>query len=269
MDALQPLRQFFSNFDADGRVVRSRPVGGGMGSYLRVFSGNLMNGRADPEAFVDLVRRCDADLVAVQELSPEQARALGRVFPHGRLEPARDFTGMGIVARHPAEFDRVPLAFRDARIARLEPAHWPALTGALEIVNVHIASPAWGTQAWSRFVCRRAQSRGLLEYLDRSPEQARAVLGDFNATPAWPLYRVVAEQLEDLARTHARNRGAKPARTWARWVGGPPLLRIDHCFGCGVRVDDFQVVAIRGSDHSGLVVDLSVEERVAFETPDR
>jgi endonuclease/exonuclease/phosphatase family metal-dependent hydrolase len=176
---------------------------------------------------------------------------------------------MGIVARHPAEFDRVPLAFRDARIARLEPAHWPALTGALEIVNVHIASPAWGTQAWSRFVCRRAQSRGLLEYLDRSPEQARAVLGDFNATPAWPLYRVVAEQLEDLARTHARNRGAKPARTWARWVGGPPLLRIDHCFGCGVRVDDFQVVAIRGSDHSGLVVDLSVEERVAFETPDR
>ena len=36
----------------------------------------------------------------------------------------------------------------------------------------------------------------------------------------------------------------------------PPLLRIDHCFGSGVRVDDFQVVAIRGSDHSGLVVDL-------------
>jgi endonuclease/exonuclease/phosphatase (EEP) superfamily protein YafD len=36
-----------------------------------------------------------------------------------------------------------------------------------------------------------------------------------------------------------------------------------------VRVDDFQVVAIRGSDHSGLVVDLSVEERVASETPDR
>jgi len=231
-----------------------------MGSHLRVFSGNLMNGRADPEAFADLVRHSDADVVAVQELSPEQARALDRVLPHGRLEPARNFNGMGIAVRHPAKFDRVPLAGRDARIARLDPADWPALTGALEIVNVHIAAPTWCMNDWFRILRRRVQIRGLLEYLDRTPGQTRAVLGDFNATPAWPVYRVVAKRLEDLALTHARSRGAKPARTWARWIGGPPLLRIDHCFGCGVRVDDFQVVAIRGSDHSGLVVDLSVEE---------
>ncbi len=228
-----------------------------------------MNGRADPEAFADLVRHSGADVVVAQELSPEQARALGSVFRHGRLEPARDFTGMGIAVRYPAEFDRVPLAVRDARIARLESAHWPTLTGALEIVNVHIASPAWGLQALARFRNRRAQSRGLIEYLDGTPGRSRAVVGDFNATPAWPLYRVIAGRLEDLALTHARSRGAKPAGTWARWVGGPPLLRIDHCFGSGVRVDDFQVVAIRGSDHSGLVVDLSVEERVVSVTPDR
>jgi len=221
-----------------------------------------MNGGADPEALVDLVRGSDADVVAVQELSPEQARALGRVFSHGRLEPARDFTGMGIATRHPAEFDRVPLAFRDARTARLDPANWPALTAALDIVNVHIASPTLGKRGWTRLARRRAQARDLLEYLDRTPGQTRALLGDFNATPAWPLYRSVARRLEDLALTHARSRDAKSARTWARWVGGPTLLRIDHCFGCGVRVDDFQVVAIRGSDHSGLVVDLSVEERV-------
>jgi len=232
-----------------------------MGPHLRVFSGNLMNGRADPEAFADLVRGSDADVVVVQELSPEQARALARVFPDGRLEPARDFTGMGVAVRHPAEFDRVPLACRDAWTARLDPAHWPKLTGALEIVNVHIASPAMGPHEWSRFQLRRAQARGLLEYLDRIRGQTCAVIGDFNATPAWPLYRMITGRLEDLALTHARSRGAKPARTWARWVGGPPLFRIDHCFGHGVRVDDFQVVAIRGSDHSGLVVDLSVEDR--------
>jgi endonuclease/exonuclease/phosphatase family metal-dependent hydrolase len=228
-----------------------------------------MNGRADPEAFADLVRHSGADVAVVQELSPEQACALGSVFRHGRLEPARDFTGMGIAVRYPAEFDRVPLAFRDARIARLESAHWPALTGAFEIVNVHIASPAWSPRALTRFRIRRAQSRGLIEYLDGTPGRSRAVVGDFNATPAWPLYRMVAGRLEDLALTHARSRDAKPARTWARWVGGPPLLRIDHCFGSGVRVDDFQVVEIRGSDHSGLVVDLSVEKRVDPEPPDR
>ena len=239
-----------------------------MGSHLRVFSGNLMNGRADPGAFADLVRQSDADVAVVQELSPEQAHALGSVFRHGRLEPARNFTGMGIAVRHPAEFDRVPLAFRDARIARLESAHWPTLTAALEIVNVHMASPGLGPQALTRFGIRRAQGRGLIEYLDGAPGRPRAVLGDFNATPAWPLYRMVAGRLEDLALTHARSRGARPQRTWARWVGGPPLLRIDHCFGCGVRVDDFQVVAIQGSDHSGLVVDLSIEDRVNSEVHD-
>jgi len=228
-----------------------------------------MNGRADPEALADLVRASGADVAAVQELSPEQARALGRVFPHGRLEPSRDFMGLGIALRHPAEFDRVALPCRDARIARLDPAHWPALTAGLEIVNVHIASPRWGVRAWSQFRRRRDQSRGLVEYLDRTTGRPRAVLGDFNATPAWPLYRVFARRLEDLAQTHARSRGAKPARTWARWVGGPPLLRIDHCFGSGVRVDDFQVVAICGSDHSGLVVDLSIEACAASDNQDR
>jgi endonuclease/exonuclease/phosphatase (EEP) superfamily protein YafD len=85
------------------------------------------------------------------------------------------------------------------------------------------------------------------------------VLGDFNASPAWPVYRKVAKRLEDLAVTHARIRSARPARTWARWVGGPRLFRIDHCFGHGVAVDAFSVVEIRGSDHSALVVDLSVD----------
>jgi endonuclease/exonuclease/phosphatase family metal-dependent hydrolase len=236
-----------------------------MGSHLRVFSGNLMNGGADPEAFAELVRSSEADIVAVQELSPEQALALESVLPHGRLEPARDYTGMGILARHPADFDRVPLECRDARTARLDPAHWPALISALEIVNVHIISPTWYKHGWSRLGRLREQLRAFLEYLDQGGRQTRAVIGDFNATPVWPLYQLIAERLEDLALTHAKSLSAKPARTWTCWVGAPPLLRIDHCFGSGVRVDDFQVVSIRGSDHSGLVVDLSIEERA---TPD-
>jgi len=234
-----------------------------VGCHLRIFSGNLMNGRADPAAFADLVRSSGADVVVVQELAPEQARALAEVFPHGRYEPGRDFKGMGIGVRHPAQFGRVPLAYRDARIVRLDPTRWPTLPHALEIVNVHIASPGPGARVRTRLRHRRAQMRGLLDYLESAPVRSRAVLGDFNATPAWPLYRAIARRLEDLALRHAQSSGTKPARTWARWVGGPPLLRIDHCFGSGVRVDDFRVVAIRGSDHSGLVVDLSLDAGAA------
>jgi endonuclease/exonuclease/phosphatase (EEP) superfamily protein YafD len=232
-----------------------------------VFSANLMNGAADAEAFADLVRSSAADVVVAQELAPEQARALDRVLPHGRLEPARDFTGMGIALRNPANIDRVPLAYRDARTACLDPRHWPALRRALEIVNVHIASPTWGRPIVARIQRRREQGRGLLRYLDETRGRTCAVIGDFNATPAWPLYREVAQRLEDLALSHARRRGAKPARTWARWVGGPALLRIDHCFGCGVHADDVQVVPIRGSDHCGLIVDLTLAEAEAARAP--
>ena len=233
-----------------------------MGSHLRGFSGNLKNGEADPEAFVDLLEACKADVVAVQELAPNQAEALGRTFPHGRLEPSCDHMGMGLVLRHPAEFDRVPLGYRDARVARLECEHWPALTRPLEIVNVHIASPTAGP-GFAPFPIRRVQTRVLCDYLDRTRGVIRAVLGDFNATPAWPVYQNLAKRLEDLAVTHARIRSTRPARTWARWIGGPRLFRIDHCFGHGVAVDDFSVVEIRGSDHSGLVVDLSIDAAAA------
>jgi endonuclease/exonuclease/phosphatase family metal-dependent hydrolase len=223
-----------------------------------LISANLKNGAADPEAFVDLLEACKADVVAVQELAPNQAETLGRAFPHGRLEPSPDHLGMGIALRHPAELDRVPLSYRDAHIARLDSEHWPALTHPLEIVNVHIASPTWGP-GFIQFPRRRVQTRLLCDYLDRTRGTIRAVLGDFNASPIWPVYRHLARRLEDLAVTHSQTRSAKPARTWARWVGGPPLFRIDHCFGHGVAVDDFSVVAIRGSDHSALVVDLSVD----------
>ena len=229
-----------------------------MGSHLRLFSGNLKNGGADPEAFMDLLEACRPDVVVVQELAPSQADALGRVFPYGVLEPAADHLGLGIALRHPAQFDRVPLVYRDARVARLDAKHWPALTHPLEIVNVHIASPTWGP-GFVQFPRRRVQTRLLCDYLDRTRDCVRVVLGDFNASPVWPVYRKIAQRLEDLAVNHARVQSTKPARTWARWVGGPRLFRIDHCFGHGVVVDDFSVVEIRGSDHSGLVVDLSVD----------
>jgi endonuclease/exonuclease/phosphatase family metal-dependent hydrolase len=229
-----------------------------MGFHLRVFSGNLKNGAADPDAFADLVQSYGADIVAVQELGHDQADALNRVFPHGRLEPSHDYTGMGIALRNPGSLDRVTLAYRDARIARIDPEHWPDLHRPLEIVNVHIASPTIG-YGLSGILRRRAQIRQLCGYLDATAGRTRIALGDFNATPTWPAYRAIRARLEDLAVSYARQRHERPARTWTRWVGGTPLFRIDHCFGHGVAVNGFEVVAIQGSDHSGIVADLSVK----------
>lgn len=229
-----------------------------MGTHLRLFSGNLLNGGADPQALANLVRDNQIDVAAIQEMDHQQAEALSLVLPYGELEPATDFTGMGIALRRPAEIDRVSLVHRDARIARLSPEDWPELDRPIEVMSIHITAPH-SLPFWKQLARRRAQMRGLLDYLQASPDRPRAVVGDFNASPIWPVYRRMAEVLEDLALTHAHRTGTRPAATWpARGRIGRCLLRIDHCFGHAVEVQDLQVIEIPGSDHDGLLIDLSV-----------
>src|SRR5512134_2185567 len=79
-----------------------------------------MNGGADPAAFAELVRETGAEVVAAQELAPEQADALARVLGHGQLDPRRDYRGMGIRLARPAALPR--RARRAARPARLAAA---------------------------------------------------------------------------------------------------------------------------------------------------
>jgi len=227
-----------------------------MGTPLRILSANLQNGGARPEAFAELVETCGPDAVVVQELAPEQADALARVLPHGELAPDRTHTGMGIALRRPARLARLPLAHRSAHLAALEPADWPELSRPVEIVNVHILAPHCHP-AWAQPWRRRRQLQALLAHVEADPERARAVVGDFNATPIWPVYRRLARSLEDLALAHARARGTRPARTWPRWRGAP-LLRIDHCFGSGLVVESFEVVDLPGSDHYAIVVDTTL-----------
>lgn len=230
-----------------------------MASALRLITANLLNGRASAEALAGLVQSAAADVVAVQELGWEQAEALSSVLPHGRLEPADDYSGMGLALRHPAaSLSRLALPYRDARIARLEPAAWSALERPLEIVNVHFAAPT--ARPWRRHLAyRRAQLAGLHRHFDAQPDAARALVGDFNATPLWPVYRSLAARFDDLPARHARERGAPLRATWPAWLPRGPLLRIDHCFGHALEVASARAVPLPGSDHLALVVDLRVK----------
>jgi endonuclease/exonuclease/phosphatase family metal-dependent hydrolase len=230
-----------------------------MGGVLRVLSANLWNGAADPEGFAALVRGLDADVACVQELTAAQAEALSEVLPHGRLDPDDQHRGLGIALRRPGAVRCIPLPCRDARVTELVPADWPGLEAPVEIVNVHIASPTARPLRRQPGV-RRGQLRALLAYLDAGPPRPRAVLGDFNATPVWPVYRRMASRLRDVALEHARARGRRPARTWPRWRWwpGPQLLRIDHCFAQELRVEDCEVLPVAGSDHCALRVDFAL-----------
>lgn len=233
-----------------------RPLPGAERPF-RIVSANLWNGAAEPEAFANLMVRLEADAVATQELAPEQADALARVFPHGLLEPSRDYTGMGIALREPARLRRLKLPHRDARIADIRCERPSGAHVELELVNVHVRAPHW-VPGVRTLMQRAGQLRGLLRHIAAAPHRRRVLVGDLNATPMWPVYRRLAARLSDAAVLAARRHGRTVQPTWGPWSGSPRLLRIDHALVHGVAVEDFQVVPIEGGDHCAIVVDVAM-----------
>jgi endonuclease/exonuclease/phosphatase (EEP) superfamily protein YafD len=221
-------------------------------------SANLLAGAAEAEAFAALAARLAADVVVVQELAPGQAEALAERFPYGLLAPrGGDYDGGGIALARPAPVETLPLAERDAYRAVLEPGTWPQLDAPLEILGVHLYAPH--AHRGLGLLRRPSQLRNLLAELERpSPPAGRVLIGDFNATPLWPVYRRVAARMEDAARTVARRERRWPRRTWGLNPGGRALLRIDHAFVEGVVPERFQVVPVSGSDHRAVVLDVAV-----------
>ena len=228
-----------------------------MGRLLRVLSANLWNGRADAQAFADLVVALAADVVAVQEVTPDQAEALASALPYGEIEPSWDHNGMGIALRRPATHSKIELHRRPARVAMLSPDDWPQLERPVEIVNLHISAPHL-LFPYVGLAARRIQMRDFDAHFAGIDDAARVLVGDLNSTPMWPAYKRVASQFTDVAVAVAQLRGRSVEPTWGPWAGSPRVLRIDHGFIHGLRAEEFQVVEIVGSDHSAIVMDLTL-----------
>lgn len=224
-----------------------------IGPSLRILSANLANGRADAQAFADLVERVEPDVVTVQELAPAQAEALARVLPFGKLEPALDHNGLGIALRSPGSVRPLPLPYRSAFVAELT---GPDEEG-IEVLNVHLAAPHVHPVT-QRVRDRRGQLRQILAHLDATPRRRRVLAGDLNSTPLWPAYRRLRARFDDAAVDAARRAGRRPGRTWGPWAGSVRLLRIDHVLVRGLAPLESRVLPLRGSDHSALVVDLGL-----------
>ena len=231
-----------------------------MARTIRVFSGNLWWGQADPDGLVALIRDHAIDVFAAQELGFENAEAIASELPYGCLEPDPTYHGMGIALRHPGKYERIPLHYRDARRAELHPAEWPGLDRAIDLVNVHFQAPH-SLRPFPPPWVRWRQIRGLERFFAENPAGARAVVGDCNASPIWPLYRRLARRLRDGALDVARREGRRPEATWGPKPESARLLRIDHAFVAGLEVERFRVLPIPGSDHSGILMECRPEAR--------
>lgn len=232
-----------------------------LGKAFRILSANLKSGGADPEAFVNLVASLSVDVLAVQELSFEQAEPLAELFEYGEIDPSDHYIGRALLCRYPVNVQRIPMTWGFGQTVRLETKHWNHVSGPVEIVNLHIAAPHMVTPKPGP-VLRWHQAREIDAYLEQAdreqePVSARLMVGDFNSTPGWPWYQRMSSRFSDAPAAFAAKSGAPTKPTWGPKPGGRKLLRIDHGFTEGLEIEGVEVLEIAGSDHSALVMDLT------------
>lgn len=220
---------------------------------VRVLTANLRGRRLDLAAFARVLDDVDPDVVAVQEASADTAALVTGRFDHHRIEVYSQQLRGGIAMRFPATFERLPFGDRSAWSATVEPADWGDPGRHLQLLAVHVSNPVQQPM-WRSLSARRMQLGTIEEHLTslaRNDRPVVAVLGDFNASPAWPLYRRMSDRLTDAAVA-----AGTASRTWRPNGWGPPLLRIDHVFVDGLRATETRTVDLPGSDHLGVVADL-------------
>ncbi|MDP9384420.1 MAG: endonuclease/exonuclease/phosphatase family protein, partial [Actinomycetota bacterium] len=225
---------------AGGRVDEEGPPG----NPVRVLSANVLGGSVPAPRLVGLARRERADVLAVQELTPELDARLRRAFAHRVADPRADYTGTGIYSRFPLK--RVPSprgteAAMSAAVAR-EPSGL-----RFTVVSVHPPPPVR-----SRLARWRRDLRALPPAARSGPPLVLA--GDFNAT----LDHAELRRLLDTGYADAAaETGDGLATTWRTGRLLPPPVTIDHVLAeRPVEARRVDVHDLPPSDHRAVLAEL-------------
>lgn len=242
----------------------SMPVAGSGDSDLRVATWNLEFGAVGIEAGLDGLRILqDVDLVALQELTLEQAASIEAdpvitaAYPYRALVPAAGTAGIGLLANRPlAEVEAFadPVGMRamldlDGEVVVIHTAHpYPASIGTVSGLRIPIAyDPTARDEAITR-----VRERMAADLLGVAPV---VLVGDFNVAPTEPAYTILARGLVDAHRAIGNGAGW----TWrpSRFEGlGLGLLRIDYVMSRGLDQLAIATDCSRPGDHCLVAVDL-------------
>lgn len=237
---------------------------------LTVMSYNVGAGLAVPDALVNVVRDSGADLIGLQEVAPEQAKALDLhtrdLYPY---QVIYDLGGDGraVLSRYPVEeetlvnvgWEQVPSYLHATLNVDGSPlsvlvvrAHPPRLGGYVD---------RYGFQSWNSGqvvaeVATTDEPSVYIPHLDRSvaaTQEPTLLMTDLNITDQGADYRRYRRAgLTDAFRAAGRGYGLTfPARAggW-RDLPGLPLVRIDYVWVTDeFVVTDAWVGADAGSDH--------------------
>lgn len=221
------------------------------GAPVRIMTANLKMGSADADALVSAARS-NADVVAVQELTPEAADRISAAelsvsHPFRALYPSDEAGGAGLWSRYPissaAPIWGFEMTFIRARITVKDVAVDP------RIVVAHVSGP------WPQPIKDWREDFELLEAtMDQEARQsgdgAVVIAGDFNSTLSMrPFRRLLRNGYRDAAEQAGA--GLTPTYPGSSWL--PPLLTIDHLLVRNCLASAAWTVSLPGSDHRALV----------------
>jgi endonuclease/exonuclease/phosphatase (EEP) superfamily protein YafD len=225
------------------------------GSVIRVVSANLRFGRADPEAVVRMARD-HADILAVQELTPEQAELISAagmdaVLPYQALRAREGPAGVGIWSRFPmrrgAEYDKFWLGLITAQV------QIPDVSGEATVVAGHMSAP-WPevVRSWREDLARLDTT---LQEIGASADGPVTVAADLNATPGNLEFRRL---LRNGYRDAAEQAGAGLTRTHPADFWLPAVFAVDHILTRRCAATAVRTLAIKDSDHRAVVADIQL-----------
>ena len=215
---------------------------------LRVVTANAWFANADHAALVAWLSRSDADIIALQEITPQWALALetlARTYPFSKVIPREDPYGIALLSRWPIDAVQ-SMDFAGDGLPALV-ANLDVHGRKLQVIALHTRWPVLpGLQVARDRALQQAAALALAQ-----PE-ATILLGDLNLTPYAPAFaRLVAE---------SGLRDAFAGEAWRpTWQAGfwPLALPIDHVLvprrGC---VTGYEIGPDVGSDHRPLQVTL-------------
>lgn len=238
------------------------PASAGTATTIRVLSANLKLGQADPAAVLELVRDRRADVLAVQELTPELEASLEQagittLLPYRETHPDSGGAGSAVYAAFPLHGGGVrknPGGFLQAYATVEVPGARPVV-----VESAHPCPP----RSLNHLDCWRADLAGQPGPHDApatpdSPDSpVRVLAGDFNATlDHRPLRRLLGKGYRDAAATV----GKGLIGTWGPYDGDPiPPVTIDHILvDRRVGVRKVSVHGVPGSDHRALFAELAL-----------
>jgi endonuclease/exonuclease/phosphatase family metal-dependent hydrolase len=223
---------------------------------IRILTFNIGNGRADRGALIAMLRSSDWDLVALQEVSEPQGRALEREladsYPH-RVIRAKGVAGKALLSKHPIA-DHEEMLLPCGRPHLRADVEVPGRT--LQIIIAHVPLE----HAAISLVGPAASEIELLA--KRAVESSPSLLvGDFNKTPFSLLYqRLRRHGLQDAFQEVGSGFGFT-FPVFGRFFGLPlpPLVRIDYVW----HTPDLRAIRCRtgpdgGSDHLPIQAELEL-----------